>query len=113
MGRVAESWRDYRDRESIQTFTGIDREKFPEIAALLCGQANSVGTGWERPPLSLLLYLEGDGCKYCFSSKRFPMQLWGSCGALRDGLDPLEESLCRGHCDWRKKNEKQEGYSHR
>lgn len=114
MGRIAEGWRDYRDRSSIQTFAGADLEGLPEISDLLSGKANGVGTGWERPPLSLLIYLDGDGVKFCFSAQEFPMQLWGSCSTLKDGLLGIEESLCRGHCEWKKKKSSDNGFtSHR
>lgn len=113
MGSVANGWRDIRSRSSVQTFGAADTEGMPEISALMTGQVNATGTGWERPPLSLLIYLEGNLVKFCFSSKEFKAQLWGSCPSLKDGLLGIEEALCRGHCDWRAKHEEQNGFTHR
>lgn len=111
MSKVADGWRSYRDRTSVQTFGSAPLATLPEISALLCGQPNAQGTGWDRPPLSLRLYLEGDLVKFVFSSLEFPMQLWGSCKGLDAGLLSIEEALCREHCDWRKNNQYNNGFT--
>jgi hypothetical protein len=59
------------------------------------------------------MYLDGDLVKFCFTAKEFPMQLWGSFPSLKEGLLGLEEALCRGHCDWRKKKAEDNGFTHR
>jgi len=112
MSKVSDGWREYRDRSTVQTFTAAPREALPELSDLLCGKPNSLGTGWERPPLSLRLYLDGDLVRFCFSSLEFPMQLWGSVKSLDAGLLAIEEALCREHCDWRKNHSFQNGYAH-
>ena len=113
MAKVSESWRDARNRSAIQTFTAADREGMPEISELLCGKPNATGTGWERPPLSLLLYLEGNLVKFCFSSKEFGYKLWGTCSSLKDGLLAVEEALCREHCEWKVSKEHENGFTSR
>lgn len=113
MSRIAEGWREIRKRSAIQVFGGGDHEGLPEITDLLSGKANATGTAWERPPLSLLIYLEGDLVKFCFSTKDFPAQLWGSFCSIKEGLLGLEEALCKGRCDWRQKNESDNGFTHR
>jgi len=111
MGRVSEGWRDIRDRKSVQVFGAADREGLPEVSELLCGKPNTTGTGWERPPLSVRLYLQGDQVFFCFSAEGFEAQLWGSYSSLKGELLGLEEALCRGHCDWRKKKESDNGFT--
>lgn len=111
MSKVLDGWRDYRDRSSIQTFGAAPREALPELSALLEGKANAQGTGWERPPLSLRLYLDGDLVRFCFSSLEFPMQLWGSVKSLDAGLLAVEEALCRENCDWRKNHSYANGFT--
>jgi hypothetical protein len=113
MGKIAETWRDVRNRSAVQTFASADRETLTEVSELMCGKPNVAGTGWERPPLSLLLYLEADLVKFCFSSKEFSVQLWGSVRSLKDGLLAIEEALCREHCEWKQKKEYENGFTHR
>jgi hypothetical protein len=112
LSRIADRWRECADRNSVQQFTGGDVEGLPEITDLLSGKANTAGTGWDRPPLSLLLYLEGSTVKFCFSSKAFPKQLWGSFASLKEGLLGVEQALCKEHCDWRIKAESKNGFTH-
>ncbi len=113
MGKVSESWRDVRNRKAVQEFGGADRVGVPEVSELMCGKPNATGTGWERPPLSLLLYLEGDQVKFCFSAKEFPMQLWGTVSSFKDIIENVEDALCKERCDWKKKREDENGYAHR
>jgi len=111
MGKISESWRDARNRSAVQTFAAADKEGMPEVSDLLCGKSNTTGTGWERPPLSLLLYLEGNLVKFCFSSKDFGYKLWGTIPRLSDGLLGVEEALCREHCEWKSNAEHKNGYT--
>jgi hypothetical protein len=111
MSKVVDGWRDYRDRSSVQEFPGADHEGLPEISALLCGKADASKTGWERPPLSLLLFLDGQQLTFCFSKEDFAMQLWGGCASLKDGLLGVEEALCRENCQWKKKKSYDNGFT--
>lgn len=112
MSKATDGWRDVRSRNAIQVFSGADHEQLTEISALLCGQANSVGTGWDRPPLTLCVYLDGDLVKFCFSSKDFDRTLWGSCQSLHDGFLAIEEALCRGHFEWKQAKKYDNGFTH-
>ena len=112
MSRVVDGWRDYRKRSAVQKFSGADHEALPETSALLCGAANAAGTAWERPPLALKLWLDGDRVVFCFSSKDFPLALWGSCERLTDSLLAVEQALCKGHCDWRENKVHSNGFTH-
>lgn len=113
MGSIADRWRECRSRESVQTFGGADHNGLPEISALLCGKANSQGTGWDRPPYSLLLFLEGDLVKFCFSAGDKNPKLWGTVKGLAEGLLAVEEALCREHCEWKLPKSTSNGFTHR
>ena len=111
MGKVSEGWRDIRDRKSVQTFGALDKELFPEISELMGGKVNSTGTGWERPPLTLWLFAEGNLIRWCFSSQDFSAQLWGASPCLTAVLEDVEGALCKEACSWRKKNEENNGFT--
>lgn len=111
MGKVSESWRDARNRSAVQAFTAADKEGMPEVSDLLCGKPNVTGTGWERPPLSLLLYLDQNHVKFCFSSRDFGYKLWGTIPRLSDGLLGVEEALCRENCEWKVAKEDHNGFT--
>ena len=111
MSKATDGWRAVRNRSVVQEFGGAAHDRWPEISALLCGTAGTSGTVWDRPPLSLRLYLDGDHVVFCFSAEDFPMQLWGSCPSLREGLDGIEQALCKEHFDWRKKKSYDNGFT--
>ena len=111
MGRVSESWRDVRDRSVIQEFGGLAPEAYPEISALMAGKPFATGTGWERPPLTLWLFAEGNTVRWCFSASDFSMQLWGACPSLATALDDIEGALCKENCSWRKKTHHDNGFT--
>jgi len=111
MGSVAETWRDYRGPGSPTDFAGVGLPDLPELNDLLRGKPNAAGTGWERPPLGLRLYLDGNLIRFVFSNSEFQLCLWGSVKSLADGLAAIEEALCRGHCDWRENKRHDNGWT--
>lgn len=113
MGRIVDGWRDIRDRKAIQVFSGADPEGLPELSDLMSGKPAQSGTEWERPPLSLLLYLDGSLVKFSLQHTGWPRKLWGSFPSLKDGLFGVEDAICKERCDWRKADSSENGFTHR
>jgi hypothetical protein len=113
MSKIQDGWRTVVDRDAVCEFGCPGLEEFPEIAALLRGAKMPAGLEWDRPPLGLRLYLEGDIAKFLFSSSKFGKALWGSVQSLEGGLLAVEEALCRGHADWRKNEGYNNGFTHK
>jgi hypothetical protein len=113
MGGIVDRHRECVGRDSIQVFGALDPEGLPELSALLGGKANSTGIGWERPPLSLRLYADGNLIKWCISSQAFAKELWGTIDRLADGLLGVEDALCKERCSWKLKKDYDNGFTHR
>ena len=113
MSGIADRWREARSRDAVQEFGGADLTGLPEISSLLCGKVNSLGTGWDRPPYSLLLFLEGDLVKFCFSAGDKNPKLWGTIKSIAEGLLGIEEALCRDRCEWKVPKPSNNGFTHR
>jgi hypothetical protein len=112
MAGIRDSWRQCAGRESYQVFGALDHQALPELSALLGGEPDNLKTGWDRPPLSLLLFADGNVIRWCISSERFPRQLWGACASLTDALLLIEDDLCKERCSWRNKKESDNGFTH-
>lgn len=111
MNSVVDGWREARNPSAIGAESELSIADCAEIRELLVGQRNVQGTGWERPPLALRLWLDGTLIRFCFSSKEFDMCLWGSCQGLELGLLDVEQALCKGHCDWRPNKQSNNGFT--
>lgn len=111
MGKVSDGWRNIRGREVVQAFGAVDRELYPEVSELLAGKPGPAGNAWDRPPLTLWVFAEGDVLRWCFSAKEFPMQLWGAVPSLKDLLPAIEDDLCKERCSWRKKHDENNGFT--
>src|SRR5215831_9370108 len=86
MGIASSRWREGRPRSKPQTFTGADFEGLPELSDLLCGKPGASGLEWERPPYSLLIFLEGSLVKFCFTAGDKYPKCWGTVESLAGGL---------------------------
>lgn len=112
MGRAIERLADARSERGIHESRAGDSERFPEISDLLVGKAGSSGTAWERHPYKLLLWLEGSQVKFCFTFDGCQEKLWGSAPSLREGLEGIEEALCRGNFEWKQAKKYENGFTH-
>lgn len=111
MSSVVDGWRDVPDGSGARRVSSVDCGELVEVAALLRGSLMPAGIEWDRPPLALRLYLDGDVARFVFTSNDFARALWGSTHTLRAGLLDVEEALCRGHCDWRKNQWYKNGFT--
>lgn len=111
MGSAADSWKGFSDRNDVRGHKDGPLGELVEVAALLRGKPKADGTGWERPPLALKLWLAGSLLKFVFSSDDFPLCLWGSTKAIETGLLGVEEALCRENFDWRENKWYKNGFT--
>lgn len=113
MGLVDDRLRASVSRGSIQQFGGADHEGLPELSALLCGKVGKSGVEWERPPYSLLLFLDGPVVKFKFGAGDKAPSIWGTIEALAGGLLAVEEALCKGHFSTKPAQGTDNGFTHR
>jgi hypothetical protein len=79
----------------------------------MCGIVGKSGVEWQRPPYSLLLYLDGSLVKFKFGAGEKQPALWGTIESIKGGFLAVEEALCRGHFSTKAPDSNGQGFTHR
>lgn len=77
----------------------VDYERFPLLGEALAGVPQSGGNGWDVPPHSLTIWLEGSIAKFCLGVQHNDTKTFGTFAELSDGLDGVEKALREGDCE--------------
>lgn len=74
-------------------------EELPELSEAMAGIPTSDGKGWECPPQSLTIWLEGPYAKFCLGSEGSDIKTFGTFPELSEGLQGVEKALNDGKCE--------------
>jgi hypothetical protein len=78
-------------------------EQFPQIAEALRGKFDPEKGHCQIPPLSFMVFCEGDRLKFCLSSKRSNKCLFGCIPDPSKPLESAEAEIMAGRCEWKVK----------
>ncbi len=78
---------------------GLDYDELPELSAMLGGIQSADGTGWQAPPCSLTLWLEGGQPKFVLGAQDDEVRTFGTFKSLSEGLHGIEQALKDGNCE--------------
>lgn len=101
MSKFAESFRSHTTPGAAESQAVAElRDECPELASILGGSRNSMG-GWEVPPCTVMLFVEGDRLKFCLSPQTGNRVAFGVLKDPTKGLLSLEEELVKGAYEWK------------
>lgn len=99
MSKFRDRYKSAREKPSRGGDAAADFEALPELSTAMSGIPNSDGRGWDIPPHTLTIWLEGTLCKFCLSCEGSDVKTFGTFPALSDGLDGVEKALTAGNCE--------------
>jgi hypothetical protein len=82
-----------------------DYSEYPLLSSAMAGVRRSDGKGWETPPMSLTIWLEGSLAKFCLGCKDGRVKVFGTFSGLDRGLAGVEASMKNGQCEVREFDE--------
>jgi len=76
------------------------REEAPELASVLGGTRKPDGN-WEVPPMTVMVFVEGDRLKFCLSSQTHARVAFGCVADPAKIVSSIEDALVKGAFEWK------------
>jgi len=99
MSKWRDRYKSAREKPSRGGSAAASYEELPELSEAMAGIPSADGKGWECPPQSLTLWLEGNTAKFCLGSEGSDIKTFGTFPDLSAGLPGVEKALDEGRCE--------------
>lgn len=99
MPRFRDRFKNAKGKPARGGAENVDYERFPQLGEALAGVPDAAGTGWEVPPHSLTIWLEGSQPKFVLGVQGSDIKTFGTFPDLTAGLDGVEKALLDGDCE--------------
>lgn len=99
MSKWRERYKNAKDKPSRGGPAAASYEELPELSEALAGIPTQDGKGWECPPQSLTIWLEGPHAKFCLGSEGSDIKTFGTFPDLAAGLLGVDQALAEGKCE--------------
>lgn len=101
MSRYLERYKSKRGGPASGPSAAADFEGLPLLSELMNGVPTQDGRGWEMPPHTLTLWLEGSVVKFAIGAGELMPKCFGTFPALSEGLLGVETALDKDRCEWK------------
>ena len=112
MGRCKDDRVRATGRKGVCSHTAGDEEGLPELTELLKGTIGASGLEWQDRPYKLLIWLDGPVVRFLLTYDGCKEKCWGTIPSLTEGLEGIENALCKGNYEWKDAGEDKNGFTH-